>query len=129
VPERRLLYTLSLLVLACLAAGVLLRLAGGRGVDAGRERRAQLIRTDSGWVLQVDLVNNEEGEILYRVVATQGGRVRDSQGVLLEAGQRFRYSHYFNFFAIDPEGKGELAIAIYKGDGPAPVAENIFFLH
>lgn len=123
----RQVYVLSLAVLGCVAAAVF-ALARGSGPELCREREVQLVKTESGWVLQVDLANSGSTGESYRVVAASRGKVRDSQGVKLEPGQKFRYSHYFSAGEIAPGGKEKLHVAVYKGNDPAPVSENDFFL-
>lgn len=123
----RTVYILSLAVLGCVVAAVFL-LARQDGPELPRERRVQLIKTDSGWVLQVDLINTGRAGVFYRVVTAYRGAVRDSQGINLAPGRKFRYTHYFPASRPAPGGKERLHVAVYQGNNPAPVAQNDFFL-
>ncbi len=127
VLKPRQVYVLSLAVLGCVVAAVFL-LVRQNGPELPRERQVQLIKTGSGWVLQVDLVNHGGTGEFYRVVTAYRGAVRDSQGINLEPGRKFRYTHYFPASKLAPGGKEKLYVAVYKGSNPAPVAQNDFFL-
>jgi len=119
MSKSKVLLALSLVILGVLLAGIfLLPIAGGEPKYSVVQRES-LLQTRNGWIIQFDIVNQEDQDKDYTVNLSVDGK-QSTITVSIRARGVFTYiRHIYK----DQVTKGEVSFTIYKG-GEAPYVKK-----
>ena len=122
MAKLRLIFIISLVILAVVLMATLLNLPGGE--DYPESRRAQLIQAEDGWILQYDIVNNQQQDIAYTIEINIDDTTY-TDGTLVRAGKAYTYIHH-----IYPQqvGEGEITFTLYQAGQAEPVDRITYYL-
>lgn len=109
-PLRK-IYLVSLGILGLLLAATIYSIPG-ESTKYKEFSRSELIKTEKGWVIQVDLDNPEQNEEKYNISVQVDGNDSDVQDALIEPESNFRYS-----YGTMPEEGRTVKFKIYRESG------------
>ncbi len=122
----RIFYILSLLLL-----GVLLVFTVFRPMVSGGEysevKRKSLLRSENGWVIQYDLINQEGKEQNYTIYFSVDDDKPYQEDVLLQDGKIFTFIGRISPHELSG-GEGEVNVTIYKEGETAPFEDAVYYL-
>jgi hypothetical protein len=119
----RVLYVVSLVIL-----GVLVGLAVFRPLVTGREysavARESVLQEEDQWIIQFDIINQEEKDMNYNLVWSSGGETY-TESVLVGKGRI--YSHIRHIY-LDTVKEGKVNLTIYKEGEATPFEQLTYYL-
>jgi hypothetical protein len=118
----RLIFILSLVVLAGVFVSIVYFLPSRESYT--ETKGVQVIEADNEWILQYDIVNNEEKDIEYTIVVTVDDIVY-TDSTVVKPGKSYTYIHH-----IYPQQlqKGKITFALYQGEKPEAIEQATFNL-
>jgi len=124
MSKSKVLLALSLVILGVLLAGIfLLPIAGGEPKYSVVQRES-LLQTRNGWIIQFDIVNQEDQDKDYTVNLSVDGK-QSTITVSIRARGVFTYiRHIYK----DQVTKGEVSFTIYKGGEASYVKKATYYL-
>ena len=87
-------------------------------------KRAQIIEGENEWILQYDIINDEERDIKYTIFVTVDDAIyKDS--TVVQQGKTYTYIHH-----IYPQqlGEGKVTFALYEGGKAEPVEQITYYI-
>jgi len=124
IPRTSLFYILSLVVLGVLAVLVLFRpLATGQ--EFSTVQKEQLLKTSDGWIIQFDLVNQEDRDTRYRLRFTVDEGVPYEESVLVPTGGVYTYTHHVGAERVTG---GRVNMTIFRDREAAPLEKATYYL-
>lgn len=123
MSKLRLVFILSLIILAGLFVFTLYSIPLGRNRPEP-SRTIQIINAGSEWILQYDIVNNQQRDIKYTIYLTVDGSVT-TDSVVVKSGKRYTYIHQ-----ISPEQltEGKVTLALYEEGKAEPVEQATHYI-
>ena len=118
----RLIFVLSLVVLAGVFIAIIYFIPSGQSYV--ESKRAQIIEGENEWILQYDIINDEERDIKYTIFITVDDVVyKDS--TVVKPGKTYTYIHH-----IYPQqlGDGKVTFALYEGGKAEPVEQVTYYI-
>ena len=122
MSKLRLIFILSLFILAGMFILTLYLIPTGK--DYPESHSAQVIRADNEWILQYDIINNQDRDIKYIIQVTIDDAVyTDSTAV--RAGKAYTYIHH-----IHPEqlSEGRVILTLYEEGKVEPVEQTTYYI-
>ena len=119
----RLIFIFSLIILAGIFISVVY-LIPSSGNSYNESKRVQIIEGENEWILQCDIINDEERDIKYTILVTVDAEVRQDSTVV-QAGKTYTYiSHIY------PQqlSEGKVTLSLYEGDKAEPVEQVTYHL-
>lgn len=93
-------------------------------LDFVESKSIQIIDGQQQWILQYDIVNDQQDDTSYSIEITIDGKVfKDS--IVVEPGKTCTYIHH-----IDPRqiSIGEVNLALYQGEMEAPIEQVTYYI-
>ncbi|MGD0153211.1 MAG: hypothetical protein ABSC17_05540 [Thermacetogeniaceae bacterium] len=119
----KLFYILSLVALVLLFVVSYFRpLAGDRATSA--IQKTQLLRTSGYWILQLQLANNDNRDVSYRVQTTLGQN-RYQESILIKKDGTYIYNQPLK---ISAAGAGKVLVNIYREPETTPMESMTYYL-
>ncbi|MCJ7743418.1 MAG: hypothetical protein MUO99_02515 [Dehalococcoidales bacterium] len=118
----RLIFILSLIVLAGLFVSIVYFLPSREGYT--ETKRVHIIEAEDEWILQYDIINNEERDIEYTIVVTIDDIIY-TDSTVVKPGKSYTYIHH-----IYPQQlqEGKVSFASYQEGKPEPIEQATFHL-
>ena len=122
MSKLRLIFVLSLVTLAGVFIFTLYLIPSGQSYP--ESRRAQIIQADNEWILQYDIINNQETDIKYTIYVTIDDTVYTDTTVVRQ-GKRYTYIHH-----IYPQQlvEGKVTFALYEEGKAEPVEQATYYI-
>ncbi len=118
----RLVFVLSLVILAGVFMATIYFIPVGQSYP--ESRKAQIIQGEDEWILQYDIINNEERDIKYTIYITVDDVVyRDS--TVVRPGKSYTYIHHIYPAQLE---KGELTFALYEEGKVMPLEQVTYYI-
>ncbi len=118
----RLIFVLSLVVLAGVFIAIIYFIPSGQSYV--ESKRAQIIEGENEWILQYDIINDEERDIKYTIFITVDDVVyKDS--TVVKPGKTYTYIHH-----IYPQqlGEGKVTFALYEVGKAKPIEQVTYYI-
>lgn len=124
-PSRAsLFYIFSLIVLGVLAALVLFRpLVIGQ--EYSTVQKEQLLKTKDGWIIQFNLVNQEQKDTRYRISFTVDEGTPYEEKILVPVAGIYTYTHHIGAERIN---QGKVQMIIYRDEETTPLEKTVYYL-
>ena len=122
LSKLRLIFVLSLIILAGVFIATVYFIPSSQS-DA-ESKRVQIIQGENEWILQYDIINNEERDTKYTIYVTVDDAVyKDS--TMVKPGKRYTYIHH-----IYPQQlvKGMVTFALYEEGKAKPVEQATYYI-
>ena len=120
----RLVFVISLVILAVLAVLAVFRpLVTGRQYSA--VARESVLRTDTEWIIQFDIINQEVRDMNYNLVWSSGGE-NSTESVLVGKGRIYSYIRHIN---LDTLKETKVNLTIYKDGETTPFEQVTYHLN
>ena len=122
LSKLRLILVLSLIILAGVFIATVYFIPSSQSDT--ESRRVQIIQGENEWILQYDIINNEERDTKYTIYVTVDDAVyKDS--TMVKPGKRYTYIHH-----IYPQQlvKGMVTLALYEEGKAKPVEQATYYI-
>lgn len=123
MSKLRIIYILSLVILGVLLVFTVFRPMATAG-EYSEVQRAQLLQTETEWIIQLDLVNHEGKEQNYIITVLADGKQYTEDVTILD-DRTFTYIHHIH---RDTECNGNITFAIYKNGETDPFEQATYYL-
>lgn len=117
------IYIVSLVILAVILGLTVFR-PMVTGSPYSEVQKAQLLETESEWIIQFDIINHEGSDQNYTINVQVDERLF-TDSVLIRDGARFSYIHHIRRDMITG---GDVSFTIYKGDEATPFEQVTYYL-
>lgn len=118
----RLIFVLSLIVLAGVFIATIYFIPVGQSYPESRE--AQIIQGENEWILQYDIINNEERDIKYTIYITVDDVVY-SDSTVVKPGKKYTYIHHIYPQQLE---EGKLTFALYEEGKATPLEQVTYYI-
>ena len=118
----RLTFVLSLIILAGVFISIIYLIPSGQ--DDIESNKAQVIEEEGRWILQYDIINNEDKDIYYTIYVTVDDAVyKDS--TIVKQGKKYTYIRH-----IYPEHleEGKVTFILYEEGKTEPIEEVTYYI-
>jgi hypothetical protein len=118
----RLTFVLSLIILAGVFISIIYLIPSGQ--DDIESNKAQVIEEEGRWILQYDIINNEDKDINYTIYVTVDDAVyKDS--TVVKQGKKYTYIRH-----IHPEHleEGKVTFILYEEGKTEPIEEVTYYI-
>jgi len=123
VSKFKLIYIASLVILGVLTVFTVFQpMAIGGGYS--EVQRAQLLERDDQWIIEFDIINQEEKDTSYTIQVLADGKPY-TESVLIRDEGMFTYIHHFY---PDRLTNNEVNFAVYKEGESTPVEQATYYL-
>ena len=122
MTKLRLIFVTSFIILAGISISTIYFLPNSQHYT--ESRRVQIIEGENEWILQCDIINNEDIDIEYIINVTVDDAVyKDS--IVVKPGKAYTYIHH-----IYPEQlrEGMVIFTLYERDKVEPVEQATYYL-
>ena len=122
LSKLRLIFVLSLIILAGVFIATVYFIPSSQSDT--ESKRVQIIQGENEWILQYDIINNEERDTKYTIYVTVDDAVyKDS--TMVKPGKRYTYIHH-----IYPQQlvKGMVTLALYEEGKAKPVEQATYYI-
>lgn len=119
----RIIYIATLVILTVLIAFTVFR-PMATGGPYSEVQKAQLLETESEWIVQLVIINHEGKDQNYTINALVGERLY-TESVLIRDGRMFSYIHHIPRHMITD---GDASFTIYQEDETTPLEEVTYQL-
>ena len=94
------------------------------GQDDTESNKAQIIEEEERWILQYDIINNEDKDINYTIYVTIDGVVY-TDSTVVKQGKTYTYIHH-----IYPQQltEGKVTFALYEENKAEPIEQATYYL-
>ena len=118
----RLLFVLSLVILAGVFIAAIYFIPADDSYT--ESKRAQIIERENEWILQYDIINNQEREIKYTIYVTVDNTAY-SDSTVVKPGKTYTYIHH-----IYPQqlAEGKVTFALYEEGKVKPVEQVTYYI-
>ena len=118
----RLIFVLSLIILAGAFISIIYFIPSGQNYT--ESKRVQIIEGENEWILQCDIINDEERDIEYIIHVTVDGAIyKDS--TVVKPGKTYTYIHHIYPQQLD---EGKVTFALYEGGKVEPVEQATYYI-
>ena len=123
MSKLRLIFILSLVILAGVFIATVFFIPSGR--DYPTSKKVQIIGGDDEWILQCDIVNNEERDVEYNiVVAVDDAVYRES--TVVRPGKVYTYLHHVYPRQLK---EGRVTFALYEEGKAEPIESATYYIN
>lgn len=122
MSKLRLIFVLSLIILAGVFILTIFFIPSGQSYT--ESRRVQIIGGEDEWILQCDIINDEERDIKYTIFITVDDAVyKDS--TVVKPGKTYTYIH-----RMDPQQlkEGKVTFALYEEGKAKPIEQVTYYI-
>ena len=122
MSKLRLIFVLSLIILAVVFIATIYFIPSDQSYT--ESKRVQIIESENEWIIQCDIINNEEGDTKYTIYVTVDGAVyKDS--TVVKQGKTYTYIHH-----IYPQQlvEGKITFALYEESKAKPVEQATYYI-
>ncbi len=122
MSKLRLIFVLSLIILARVFILTIFFIPSGQSYT--ESRRVQIIGGEDEWILQCDIINDEERDIKYTIFITVDDAVyKDS--TVVKPGKTYTYIH-----RMDPQQlkEGKVTFALYEEGKAKPIEQVTYYI-
>ena len=118
----RLIFVLSLVILAGIFIATVYFIPSGQSYT--ESKRVQIISGENEWILQYDIINNEEREIEYTIYVAIDGTVY-SDSTMVKPGKTYTYIHH-----IYPQqlAEGKVTFTVYEEGKAEPNEQATYYI-
>jgi len=122
LSKLRLIFILSLIILAGIFISIVYLIPSGQSYT--ESKRVQIIEGENEWILQCDIINDEERDIEYIIHVTVDDAIyKDS--TVVKPGKTYTYIHHIYPQQLD---EGKVTFALYEGEKAEPVEEATYYI-
>ena len=122
MSKLRLIFVLSLVILAGVFVAIMYFIPSGQKYM--ESKRAQIIEGENEWILQYDIINNEERDIEYIIHVTVDDVIyKDS--TVVKPGKTYTYIHHIYPQQLD---EGKVTFALYARGKAEPVEQATYYI-
>jgi uncharacterized membrane protein len=89
-------------------------------------KRVHIIEAENEWILQCDIINNEDRDIEYTIVVTVDDIVY-TDSTVVKPGKSYTYIHDYVYPQQLQEGK--VSFALYQEGKSEPIEQATFYLN
>ncbi len=117
----RLIFLLSIVILAAVFIAIIYLIPSE--LNYAESKNIQIIDGQEQWILQYDIVNDQQNDISYTIEVTIDGIVFTDSAVV-EPGKTYTYIRH-----IDPGqvSTGEVSLTLYQGEMATPVEQVTYY--
>ena len=120
----RIFYVVSLVTLGVLIAlSVFLPLSTGE--EFSTVTRESIINRGDEWIVQFDIINNNDEDVNYIIEWSTGGEIYSSKVVLVETTRTFTSIHHIYPGMV---GDNTVNLAVREEGNPEPLEQTTFYL-
>ncbi len=119
----RLIFVLSLVVLAGVLIAIIYFIPSGQSYT--ESKRVQIIEGENEWILQYDIINDEEREIKYTISITIDD-VAYSDSTVLKPGKTYTYIHHIYPQQLE---EGKVTFALYEEGKAEPIEQVTYYIY
>ncbi len=94
------------------------------GQSYPESREAQIIQGENEWILQYDIINNEERDIKYTIYITVDDVVY-SDSTVVKPGKKYTYIHHIYPQQLE---EGKLTFALYEEGKATPLEQVTYYI-
>lgn len=123
MSKLRIIYIVTLVILVVLIASTVFR-PMATSSPYSEVQKAQLLETESEWIIQLVIINHEGEDQNYTINALVGERLY-TESVLIRGGRMFSYIHHIPRHTISG---GDASFTIYKEGEATPLEEVTYQL-
>lgn len=118
----KLIFISSLVVLAAVFIATIYLIPSQ--LDLAESKNIQIIDGHQQWILQYDIVNDQQSDTSYTIEITIDGTVLTDSAVV-EPGKTYTYIRH-----IDPGqvSMGEVSLTLYQGEMTTPVEQATYYI-
>ena len=122
MSKSRLIFILSLFILAGVFVFAVYLIPPGQSYT--ESKRVQIIAGENEWILQCDLINDEERDIEYIIHVTVDDAIyKDS--TVVKPGKTYTYIHHIYPQQLD---EGKVTFVLYEGDKAEPIEQATYYI-
>ena len=122
MTKLRLIFVLSLIILAGVFVSTIYFIPSSQGYT--ESKRVQIIEGENEWILQCDIINNEDRDAEYIIhVTVDDAFYKDSTVVKL--GKAYTYIHHIYPHQLE---EGKVTLALYERGKAEPVEQATYYL-
>lgn len=122
LSKLRLILVLSIVALAGVFITTIYLIPSGQGYP--ESRRAQIIHSGNEWILQYDIINNENRDIGYTIHVTIDNTVY-TDSTIVKPGKTYTYIHHIYPRQLTA---GKVTVALYEEDKATPVEQATYYI-
>ena len=119
----RVIFVLSLVILAGVFIATIYFIPSGQSYT--ESKKAHIIAGENEWILEYDIVNNEERDIEYTILVTvDDAAYKDS--TVVKPGKAYTYIHHIYPQQLE---EGKVTFALYQEWKAEPIEQVTYYLH
>ena len=122
LSKLRLVFILSIIILAGVSISTIYFIPSGQSYM--ESKRAQIIEGKNEWILQYDIINNEDRDIKYTIYVTVDDVVyKDS--TVVKPGKAYTYIHHVYPHQLEEE---KVTFALYEEGKSEPIEQVTYYI-
>lgn len=122
LSKLRLVFILSIIILAGVSISTIYFIPSGQSYM--ESKRAQIIEGKNEWILQYDIINNEDRDIKYTIYLTVDDTIyKDS--TIVKPGKIYTYIHHIYPQQLE---EGKVTFALYEEGKAEPVEQFTYHI-
>lgn len=122
MTKLRLIFVVSFIILAGVSISIIYFLPASQHYT--EPRRIQIIEGENDWILQCDIINNEDADIEYIIhVMVDDAVYKDS--TVVKPGKAYTYIHHIYPQQLE---EGEVVFTLYERGKAEPVEQATYYL-
>ena len=121
----RLVFAFSLVILVGVFIAIVYFMPSGQSYT--ESKRAQIIQGENEWILQYDIINNEERDIKYTIQVTVEGVVY-SDTTLVKQGGAYTYIYHIYPSQLKEGTEGKVTFAVHKESEAKPIEQATYYI-
>ena len=118
----RLIFVLSLIILAGAFISIIYFIPSGQNYT--ESKRIQIIEGENEWILQCDIINDEERDIKYTIFVTVDGAVYEDSAVVKQ-GKTYTYIRHIYPQELE---EGKVTFDLYEEGKVEPIEQVAYYL-
>ena len=122
MSKLRLIFVLSLVILAGVFVAIMYFIPSGQKYM--ESKRAQIIEGDNDWILQYDIINDEERDVKYTIYITVDD-VAYSDSTVIKPGKTYTYIRHIYPQQIE---EGKVTFALYEEGKTKPIEQVTYYI-
>ena len=122
MSKLRLIFVISIIILAGIFIFTIYYIPSGQTYT--ESKRIQIIEGENEWILQCDIINDEERDIEYIIHVTVDGAVHKDRTVI-KPGKVYTYIRHIYPHQL---GEGKVTFALYKEGNTEPIEQVAYYL-
>ena len=112
----------SLVILAGIFISVVYLIPSGNSYT--ESKRVQIIEGENEWILQCNIINDEERDIKYTIFVSVDAAVRQDSTVV-QPGKTYTYMYHIYPQQLD---EGKVTFSLYEGDKAEPIEQVTYYI-